>query len=263
MKRGFYDRNGYGLSTVAVVQPKRVARTYVQLARSKGRGYYSTAAQRYAGAYGRPGLLGLRPDMARFSGATPELKFFDTTINFTTDATAEIPPTGQLCLIPQDDTQSGRDGNKAIVKSIHVHGVAQFDPSTSALAATVVYMYIIQDTQCNGAAPAVGDANVGIFTSANLRDANHTIANGNRFRVLKKWVWAFNSPAGVSTAYNRVVKPFSWHGKCNIPLQYDAASAGGALTTIRSNNIFIVAGSDGQSDDLVAVQGVCRLRFTD
>jgi len=201
----------------------------------------------------------------RFTGPgySRELKFFDTGISFNADATAEIPATGQLALIPQDDTQSGRDGNKAVIKSITMHGIANLVPGAAASATDVLYFYLIQDTQANGAAATVADANSGIFTGANLSTANHTIANSYRFRVLKKWVITFNTGAGVATAFNQYVRTWSFNKKCNIPIFYDASATTGALTTIRSNNLFLVAGTAGNTDDVIAVQGTCRLRFSD
>jgi len=208
--------------------------------------------QRNSGYYGR------------FTGPQRELKFFDTALSFVVDDTAEVPASGQLCLIPQDQTQSGRDGNKVTIKSINIHGTANMVPGSATNASAVMFLYVIQDTQCNGAAATVGDANTGIFTSANLAVANHTIANSGRFKVLKKFVMPFNSAAGVAAAFNTSLRVFSWHGKCNIPIVYDAVASTGALTTIRSNNIFLVAGaaSTGQ-DDTIAVQGTVRLRYSD
>lgn len=212
-----------------------------------------------------PGYTRTSGYYGRFTGPSRsrELKFFDTALSFNVDATAEIPATGQLTLIPQDDTQSGRDGNKAVIKSINIHGIMNLVPATAANATEVVYMYLMQDTQCNGAAATVGDANTGIFTSNTLSQAQRTIANNTRFRILKKWVINLTSAAGVTTAYNNAMKSFKWFGKCNIPIMYDASATTGAITTIRSNNLFLVAGTSGATDDLVAVQGTCRLRFSD
>jgi len=198
----------------------------------------------------------------RYSGSTPELKFFDTALSFQADATAEVPATGQLALIPQGVTQSTRVGRKASVKSINVHGVMQLTPTTDAIATEVVYLYLMQDTQCNGAAATVS-GDTGIFTNANLAQANMNLSNGQRFKILKKWVMAFTAQAGVSAAYNAVIKPFNFYKKRNIPLEYDAAAATGVITTIRSNNIFLVCGTAGSADDRVAVAGTCRLRFSD
>jgi len=198
----------------------------------------------------------------RYSGAAAELKFFDTAISFTADATAEVPATGQLSLIPQGVTQSTRVGRKATVKSIYCHGYAQLQPGASADASTMMVMYLMQDTQCNGAAATVSGA-TGIFTGTDLPTTNMNLANGQRFKILKKWVIAFNPGAGVTTAYSKVIRPWTFYKKCQIPLEFDSAADTGAITTIRSNNIFLVAGTDGNSDDQISVAGSCRLRFSD
>ena len=202
----------------------------------------------------------------RFSGPGAEMKFFDTALSFNVDATAEVPATGQLCIIPQDDTQSGRDGNKAFVKSIYIKGTMAYTPGASdnSSTGTVVWMYLMQDTQCNGVAATVGDANSGIFTTSNMATAQITLANKDRFKVLKKWIVPLNVAAGVTTAFGQVVKPFECYKKVNIPLMYDASASTGVLTSIRSNNIFLVAGlAPAAADDLVSVVGSCRLRFSD
>nr|QXP07709.1 MAG: putative capsid protein [Arizlama virus] len=246
-KRGF---NQVVLRKSARSMPVSLA---IKQGRVKSRRRLYRGYQRNVGYYGR------------FTGPSPELKFFDTALSFQVDNTAEIPATGQLALIPQDDTQSGRDGNKAFIKSIDIHGIMAYDPAASAssVTGTVVFMYLMQDTQCNGTAATVADANSGIFTTNNLATANHTLANKDRFRVLKKWVIPFNPGAGVSTAYVGMMKPFSIHKKCSIPIMYDASVTTGALTSIRSNNIFLVAGTGGLGDDQVTVNGTCRLRFSD
>jgi len=200
----------------------------------------------------------------RFTGPTPELKFFDTTLAFDVDATAEVPATGQLALIPQGVTQSERVGRKCVVKSIACHGTVKINPGAAATAANVVYIYMLQDTQCNGAA-ASASGDTGVFTNADLGVAHMNLANGQRFKILKKWVIALSPAAGATTALNAVIKPFSMYKKCNIPLEYDASADTGAITTIRSNNIFLVAGAQniGGGDDIVTVSGSCRLRYSD
>jgi len=199
----------------------------------------------------------------RYTGSTPEQKFFDTDISFQADTTAKIPATGQLCLIPQGDTQSQRNGRKCVVTAINFTADVVYVPGAAAAATDTLYLYIILDSQCNGSAATVGDVNTGIFTNASLRQAQLTLANSGRFKILKKWVIPFNCGAGVTTAYNNMTKHIHFYKKCNIPLEFDGAATTGALTTIRSNNIFLVAGSGSQSDDLINVAGSCRLRFMD
>jgi len=194
----------------------------------------------------------------RFSGGPgSENKFFDTALSFNVDATGEVPATGQLVLIPQGVTESTRVGRSCVIKSIQLRGSMLFAPSTAASATTIVYLYVVQDTQCNGAAAAVTD----VVTSTSLNVALTNLENSQRFRVLKRMKIRFNPGAGVTTAYNSVSVPFDWYKKCNIPMDYSDVT--GAIGTIRSNNIFLMAGTDGQSDDIVSVGGTARVRFSD
>ena len=52
--------------------------------------------------------------------------------------------------------------------------------------------------------------------------------------------------------------PVDWYKKVDIPM--DWSSTTGAITEIRSNNIFLTAGAAG-FDDVVTFSGTCRLRF--
>lgn len=260
----------YGASDLMVLQPKKVSRSYVAVAKSRKRGYYSTAEQRRAAYQGMPGLLGDMPRViapgytsatgfyGRFNGPGRELKFLDTESSFSIDRTGEVPATGQLVLIPQGATQSTRIGFKCTIRSIQWRAVVEMVPDASVNSSGVAYIYLIQDTQANGAAAAVTD----VFTSASLEKGLLNIANASRFRILKKWVLDFNSQAGVTTAYNSHARHVEYFKKCNIPLDFNGAT--GAITEIRSNNLFIIAGSAlANSDDEISVFGSFRVRFDD
>jgi len=195
----------------------------------------------------------------RFGGNSrqKELKYFDTAISFNVDATGEVPATGQLVLIPQGDTATSRDGKHCVIKSLQMRLIAKLTPSSSATAATNIVIFVVQDTQCNGAAAAVTD----VMTSNSLTIALHNLDNSQRFRVLKKIKINLTPVAGVSTAYNTVVKDVEFFKKLNIPLVFSSTT--GAITELKSNNIFLLAGSDTETDDLVSVVGNCRVRFSD
>lgn len=200
---------------------------------------------------------------SRFSGPKAEVKFLDTALAFTIDATAEVPATGQLCIIPQNDTQSGREGRKCVASSLLIKGTAFFVPAAAATATEAVWIYVVQDTQANGAAAVVANDDTGIFTAAgaNLAVAVRCLANTDRFKILRKIQLNFHPGAGATTAYNNVLLTFEEYIKLNIPLEYDASVATGALTSIRSNNIFLVAGGGQATDDTITIAGVARLRF--
>jgi len=201
-----------------------------------------------------PGVTRTGGYYGRFRGPNAELKFFDTSLNFSFDATLEVPATGQLVLIPQGDTESTRDGRQCTIKSIQIRGVAVYVPGAAATASAVSYLWLVLDTQCNGAAAAATD--VMTTTAANTCLIN--LANSDRFKILKKWVINQNPAAGATTAYNTQSNTIEFYKKCDIPLQYSSTT--GAITEIRSNNIFLLAGCWNE-DDKVTFGGTCRVRF--
>lgn len=194
----------------------------------------------------------------RFSGPGGELKFFDTALSFSVDATGEIPATGQLALIPQGNAENNRIGRKCTVKSIELGGTATWVPAASATGGGQVVMYLVQDTQTNGAVASVID----VFESVNLTYALRELANEERFKVLKKITMTFNAAAGVSGAYAYVTRSWSIKKRLNIPLEF-ASPPAADITDLKTNNLFLIAGTNSTSDDSVVVQGNCRLRFSD
>jgi len=204
---------------------------------------------RTTGFYGRFGLAAVR------MGNTPELKFLDTTQTFDIDATQEIPATGgQLALIPQGDTESTRDGRECVIKSIAIKWVITLTPAAAATASGTTVIYLILDKQCNGVAATLTD----VFTGGALKGFMN-LANSSRFEVLKKWVLNWNPNAGGTTAFNTQTKFVDYYKACNIKMQF--SNTDGAITGIRSNNIFIMAASTAGIDDLVGVSGTSRVRF--
>ncbi len=203
---------------------------------------------RVGGFYGRYGTSAL--------GSDKERKFFDTALSFSFDQTGEIPATGQLNLIPQGVTESTRIGRKAFIKSIQIRAKMLYTPGASAIGTDNCDLYLVLDKQANGAAAAITD----VFDSATLQGAMLNLANSGRFQIIRHWPMVFASAAGVSGAYARQAKQFNFYKKCNIPVEFSSTT--GAITEIRSNNLFLCAGS-GTEDDLVSVGGTCRLRYTD
>lgn len=185
-----------------------------------------------------------------------ELKFFDTSLSFNVDQTGEVPVTGQLCLIPQGVTESTRVGRKCVLKSILIRFSVLQVPAAAATSADCGAIYLVLDKQTNGAAATAAD----VFTGTNFPIALHNLSNSGRFVILKKWVWTEQAMSGVTTAYNQSVKHYEFFKKCNIPLEF--SSTAGAITELRSNNVFLLAGAQF-TDDLMQVAGNCRVRFSD
>ena len=227
--------------------------TYAKAPYKRGGGSKALIAARRAA--GQPGLRG------RFSGAdAPELKFFDTDVNFTVDATPEVPATGQLCLIPQGVTESTRVGRKCCIKSIQINGLLQQTPAAATSSASLISIVMVQDTQANGAAAAPAD--VYDIGGTVLPVSVRNIENSSRFKILKRWDVVLSSSAGVSAAYNNVLRKWDFYTKCTIPLEFSSTT--GAIGELKTNNVFLLAGSNGvAADDTVTVLAKCRLRYSD
>lgn len=202
-----------------------------------------------------PGYTRRVGNYGRYQGPNAEKKYFDTALSFSFDTTGEVPASGQLALIPQGDTESTRDGRKATIKSIQIRALMYTTPGAAATFSDSTNLYLVLDTQCNGAAAAATD----VFTSTAFNSALLNLNNSGRFRILKHWVHNWGATAGVGAALNTQTKQLEYFKRCNIPM--DWSSTTGAITEIKSNNIFLMAGSSGASDDIVTVVGTCRLRF--
>lgn len=228
----------------------RVARQSAAASRAVGMRQALSLSRRLA----LPGIQRTGGYYGRF-GSAGELKFFDTALSFNVDTTGEVPATGQLSLIPQGVTQSTRIGRKCTVKSIQIVGMAT---SSAAVPEDVCYVYVVLDKQCNGAAAAATD----VLTNTSFAVALPNLENSERFVILKKIKLHPKAGAGVAAAYATAFSPLNFYKKVNIQLDYDSSASTGALGTIRSNNIFLLAGAT-LNDDGVAFNGTCRLRFSD
>lgn len=215
----------------------------------------SASAKKAGRATKRPKFV---PVARKESKGEGELKFFDTTLSFNFDTTMEVPATGQLSLIPQGDTGSTRDGRKCTVKSVQIRAAVRLTPAAAATASGTAWLYLVQDKQANGAtATAAGDGN-SVFTSANAAAALIELTNADRFTILKKWVMDFNSSAGAAAALNNVSQHIEYFKALDMPMTFGTAAVD--ITQIKFNNLFLVAGASG-ADDLIGVDGTCRLRF--
>ncbi len=211
---------------------------------------FARGKDRTGGYYGRYGT--------RRIGSNAEKKFHDVTdaANSFTTAGAVI----SLNLIPQGTTELTRVGRKAWIKSISLRLHIQISPqaSTQLPVGTECRIIIVQDTQCNGALPAVLDF---LETAGQL--SYRKLANQTRFRVLKDWIWVLDSPGGAGDGsaandWSGVQRLKRWYKKCNIPLEFD--NTAGAITEIMSNNVFLLAIANNTTGSW-GLQS--RIRFTD
>jgi len=204
---------------------------------------------RVGGAYGRYGYS------AKRAGYQPELKSHSSNISGAFDATGEVIK-NSVVLIAQGDSSVERDGRKATIKSMTVRGTFHYVPAaTSGTAAA--YLYIVLDTQANGAAPAFTD----VFDSTSADRCMLNLDNSARFKILKKVCVPFVAPSGVAAAKVNMIVPVEFHLKLNIPIEWSSTT--GAITELKSNNILALGGCDTASDgdDLIACNLSCRVRF--
>jgi len=241
----YNPRKRKGIYSGGVKKRGKRARTANQIAKS--------IVARYPGFVRTGGNYARYGQSASARGLYPELKSFDTALGWNFDTTSEVPASGQLALIAQGDTELTRDGRQIVVTSIHLKGILTFTPG-AGVGTCIVYLYLVLDTQCNGAAAAVTD----VLASSNMGTALSQIDNSQRFRILRKWHWVFNSGSGVAGAIDPQMKYMEYYTPCNIKVDYSGAT--GAITEIRSNNIFLLAGASAL-DDVVSFAGTARLRF--
>jgi len=227
-----------------VYNPLRARGGRKRYARRKS--YARTGRYRKAGFYGRFGT-------GRGQRAQIEKKFLDTSITVTSiDSTIENK--GSIVAIPQNATQNGRTGYKCVIKSIQWRGNIKLPAGASPN--DDAYVYIIQDTQANGASPAAAD----IWTSTNASLSLRNIENGDRFKILNKTCISLNANAGVAAAFDGDQKVFEGFLKVNIPMVYNGAT--GAVTEMKSNNIMCWVGSVS-TDDVMEFNCSYRVRYTD
>lgn len=231
--------------------PSQIAKAYAKKKRGSGPGIAALKG-RIAKGYQRTGGF-----YGRFPPSGSEQKFFDTALSFNVDTTGEVPATGQLVLIPQGVTESQRVGRKCTINSITINGLMATTYGASTTPGGMTTIYLILDKQTNGAAAAVTD----VFTGTAINNALRNLSNSSRFVVLKKWTHTWVPTAGVSAAYADVVKKLYWFKKCNYPLEFSSTT--GAITELKSNNLFLIAGSSANIDDIVSVNANCRVRFSD
>lgn len=228
-----------------------------QVARRLRRGAYRKTSQGIRGRVSR-GYTRSTGFYGRYPPLGSELKFFDTSFTFSVDTTGEVPATGQLCLIPQGVTESTRVGRKCIIKSLRLTLNIQVTPGALATASDTGVIYVMLDTQTNGAAASIAD----IFTTTtDITVALRNLNNVERFKILKILRYKYSPGAGATTAFNtETIHKECYLGNLNIPLEFSSTT--GAITELKSNNIFICAGSHGL-DDAAAVTGRARVRFSD
>ncbi len=235
-------RNGFQSSLVR--RPfKRPRRTRGRIA-PRQRGYVRTG-----GYYGR------------FTSSRPEMKFHDVTVDDGVVAASMNVQTA-LLVIPEGNGESDRIGRKITIKKLGWrYEVLLPTTATAADTSDVVRVMMVLDKQANG---ALG-VNTAVLEDDDYQSFNN-LANSQRFRILmdKSYSIASKSGSGRGTtdtlSYGDAVITAQWHKNCNIPIEYDNSATTGVITTIRSNNLFVIVGS---KSGVAGFRSKLRVRYTD
>jgi hypothetical protein len=213
---------------------RRVVRGY-PVRRVVPRGYRFKVG-RHRRRYG--GLLGI------------EKKFVDQEVvqNCVNGAWHDIDPaTHAIGVMAQGDTASTREGDRYIIKDVHVRGSVLCDHANE------VKLALVQDTQTNN--QAAGFDATKVFTTA-TNDANYPHAFRdlqyvNRYRVLKTKTISFPERTwydggGAGETADETVKTFSMKLKgLNIPVHCSANGGTAADVTDNSLHLITVAAAAG------------------
>lgn len=189
-----------------------------------------------------------------------EQKFKDLSINDSSIAAAmsKFNP----MVIVQGDGESERIGRKVTIKSISLKGMLHLNSGAVATSTSeTLIIKIVQDSQTNGAEFAATQ-----LLENDAFQSHNNLANRSRFKVLKSLVYTLNATAGASVASPAVV--FAEHRvyvdcylKVNIPVEFDNSATTGAITTVRSNSIWITFQTN--TGEITTSLLECRIRYTD
>lgn len=190
-----------------------------------------------------------------------ESKFLDTAIPSTTITSAGAILNSSMCIVPQGTQQQQRAGKKILVTSVAFRGVLDLPSQINqSLCTNNVRLVLYLDKQTNGNTATVAELLQEVNESS-FRNMNQV----NRFEFIYDKIHTLNQHGVIfnTTAItNRVQKYIKFFKKCRIPIIYDQTATTGALTTIRSNNIGLMAISTSDSL-LLNFEGICRIRFSD
>jgi len=223
---------------------------------------------RRVGYYGRYG-----PAKNQLVGRnTPEVKFFDYQVG--TDASPLAVPlvvANGTCLnlIAQGAGEQQRIGRKLFVKSIQVHVLCRIPASATTVYDDYVHVWIVQDTQANGAVAAWTDvmtqevAGAGannLVPAASGSDVPgmemRNMSNSERFKILWHSRLDINHAFGAGTG----IEHTSGFMKCAIPLEFNGST--GVVTEVKSNNLLFFFGAMN-NNNVITLQATTRLRYGD
>ncbi len=199
-----------------------------------------------------------------------EKKFIDQTFNGlvkNTLATATGNPDGthSLGVVPQDNTESGRDGRHLQLLDLHVHGTLELDATNAAdplVSAQECRIVVVVDRQTNKATMGLDDllASGATLPTQSFRDLEHA----GRFRVLHDKILKIGLERVVGTTANhdmaQNVRPFRINRRLMIPVHYATGGTTGVTSEVTDNSIHIFFLAN--TADVLTAKYTSRVRFT-
>lgn len=191
--------------------------------------------------------------------------------------------------IGQNSTACGRIGRKVRLTEITGRIILTFTPTATGQSQnwTTLRLVLVQDKQANGAIPTpVNIAGTGnavfqnVQSSTTLVGAQPSMFNEDRFKILIDkqivfepavgWTSSLTSgtmPGGPYSATNAgagasQARQWNFKKKLNIPVEYDTQVATGGISSVRSNSLIMLVGSDNV-DDQCRIGGTFRVRYVD
>lgn len=170
------------------------------------------------------------------------------------------PTVVSINLIPQGTSAVNRDGRKCVLRSYYCSGTLKTTVTAQGDYHGYVKLWLVQDTQANGANPAALD----VFDIDGTSALTHrNLYNVDRFKILDVCRFQINPPAtNGGSELNGTTTYFECQGKLSIPLEFSSTT--GAITELKSNNLMWIAMVDGltQGADAAALKLFTRVRFT-
>lgn len=194
----------------------------------------------------------------RFQPSGVESKYADISLNIAGVTNVNSWGFTSINQIPVSDGPSGRIGRSITLTSIQL--LYNLDVHHSESNVVYLRLMVVLDKQANGAAPAYVD-----LMNANSALAYRNLDNADRFVVLHDKFTRYTPSALASAGTMRFSGPtfINVFRKCNIPIVFDNTATTGALTTIRSNNVFVIGYLYGAQTALNDFKGTLRVRYRD
>ncbi len=170
---------------------------------------------------------------------------------------------GSLVRIANGTSESTRIGRKLTIRSISwrfVINLPELDAGATPGPGDTLRLMLVLDKQANGVLPGVQD----IWEAADFQSFNN-LANSQRFKTLMDRTYNLNylslASDGVGVVSQATVdRSDSFFKTCNITIQYTDNFTTGAISTVRSNNLVMLAAS---ANGVIGIRGKMRMRFSD